>query len=722
MIGAPGHTAATALGPAALLLLISDNLPVFRMTPSLLLATERNRAHDTAAFAGIFAGRCVKYATMATLQGRVFGRIERLDRPVAISDQIGSYGTRLERIGNDMDAASTFSLAAFERLAAQGAHDRAAAMALQILESIDNAYGQINQVDLGGPDDAADDEQRAEMFCTRFAAAMGLLVTDPDFHFTDAGFEAYLLQHRWIDLIFRISGFVTSDHLLPIAGSGAGGDRWTLSPETILRILPVLSTNTRFDVDLDQWWQANSAAAATAFLHFVGARTLLRPRAFALRERLLEWLPGRLDEVRLGTISLSKAAEPYMHCSYAATPRKHAIKGAIMRQMRRACVDLGCPDATPRPPLPSLDGRPTIVVVAEYFSTTHSVYRTHSQAVRSLKERFRVVGIMPASGIDSTTAACFDEQWPFPVTDFTTGVRAIATAIATLAPASVFHLGVGMRAETIALASLRLAPVQCASFGHTATTMSPAIDYMILPEDFVGARECFSETVATCPKEAMPFVPILDRPDRRPAQHDGGLVRIAVPASIMKLNPLFLDVLARIARGSRTAIEFHFFPVAAVGLVHFDLVRTVRRLLPRAIVNPELPFAAYIEKLGTCDVFLSPFPYGNMNGIIDAVTLALPGVCLDGIEAHAHVDAAMFARIGLPPDLIADNLDRYVAAACRLIDDKAWRDHCAAICAACDLDAAFFRGDPDLFCRLVADLVAAPPRGQPSMRMRAAVQ
>jgi hypothetical protein len=241
--------------------------------------------------------------------------------------------------------------------------------------------------------------------------------------------------------------------------------------------------------------------------------------------------------------------------------------------------------------------------------------------------------------------------------------------------------------------------------------MSPAIDYMILPEDFVGAPECFSETVVTCPKEAMPFIPIMGRPGRRPAQRDGTLVRIAVPASIMKLNPIFLDVLARIARGSRTPVEFHFFPVAAFGLVHLDLARTVRRLLPRAVVNPELPFAAYIEKLGACDLFLCPFPYGNMNGIVDAVTLGLPGVCLDGIEAHAHVDAAMFARIGLPPDLVADNLDRYVAATCRLVDDAVWRSQCAALSVNCDLDAAFFRGDPSVFCRLMADLVAAPPPG-----------
>ncbi len=183
-------------------------------------------------------------------------------------------------------------------------------------------------------------------------------------------------------------------------------------------------------------------------------------------------------------------------------------------------------------------------------------------------------------------------------------------------------------------------------------------------------------------------------------------MRVAVPASIMKLNPRYLDALARIARDARTPTEFHFFPLAAVGLAHLELARVVRRSIPRAVVHPELPYDAYTKQLGACDLFLSPFPYGNTNGIIDTVSLALPGVCLDGIEVHAHIDAAMFDRIGLPPDLVADSIDRYVAAACRLIDDADWRHRCADICATCDLDAAFFSGNPDLFGELMADLVA----------------
>jgi hypothetical protein len=150
-----------------------------------------------------------------------------------------------------------------------------------------------------------------------------------------------------------------------------------------------------------------------------------------------------------------------------------------------------------------------------------------------------------------------------PQTDFVAAVRSLVADITSRAPAIMFYLGVGMRADVIALASLRLAPVQCVSFGHTATTMSPAIDYMILPEDFVGSPDCYSEKLLTCPPEAMPFVPIASRTavwrGERPESGDAHVL-IAVPASIMKLNPRFFDALDRISAASRMPVEFFSFP------------------------------------------------------------------------------------------------------------------------------------------------------------------
>ena len=113
-----------------------------------------------------------------------------------------------------------------------------------------------------------------------------------------------------------------------------------------------------------------------------------------------------------------------------------------------------------------------------------------------------------------------------------------------------------------------------------------------------------------------------------------------------------------------------------------------------------------MERLSRCDLFLCPFPYGNMNSIIDAFQLGLPGVCLDGPEAHAHADAAIFARIGLPADLGAKNVDDYIAQAVRMIDDvKDGATKCPRRSSPrADLDAAFFQGNASLFCKAMADL------------------
>jgi len=230
------------------------------------------------------------------------------------------------------------------------------------------------------------------------------------------------------------------------------------------------------------------------------------------------------------------------------------------------------------------------------------------------------------------------------------------------------------------------------------------IDYFILPEDFAGAPNTFSEMVLKVPKAAMPFAPLPLTRVERPA--DDGTVRVAVPASIMKLNPRFFGALSRIAQEAKSQLAFHFFPLAGTGLPYIELTRAVKAQVPNATVFPELPYEAYMARLAQCDLFLSPFPYGNMNSIIDCFRFSLPGVCLDGVESHAHADAAILARIDLPRSLAAKTIDQYVAQAIRLIDDASWRNSCASIIANADLDAAFFEGDAGVFCDVLSGLIS----------------
>ncbi len=55
-----------------------------------------------------------------------------------------------------------------------------------------------------------------------------------------------------------------------------------------------------------------------------------------------------------------------------------------------------------------------------------------------------------------------------------------------------------------------------------------------------------------------------------------------------------------------------------------------------------------MECIAGCDLFLDPFPYGNMNGIADMAMQGLVGVCRTGPQIHERIDGAMFRRLGLP--------------------------------------------------------------------------
>jgi hypothetical protein len=598
------------------------------------------------------------------------------------------------------------SLPVLERLAAEGRNTEALQVALNILQAIDSRAGGLDGVLVSAIAPGSSPDDVALVFATRFASTFGRLLTAVDLKLTAEGYERLLSQYRWIDLIFALSGFRNSDCFLAVVAKPSGNGRLSFEGANVLRLLTMLTMNSSIDVDFDQFWRANRVAAAIAFLNYISSRYVFSKRAFEFRERLLEWIPDHLGEVKLGTVILSRLPEVYMHCSYAITAKKHAIKRPLMEQMRRACLEAGIVEPPVAAPPARGSEDTTVVVVGENFIDGHAVFRCFSRAVGSLRDRFKVVGVLYPNPQGTPAADFFDECIAIPRQEFLSSVRAVATEILARKPAVILYLGVGMVPIVIALASLRLAPIQCVSFGHTATTMSPTIDYFIMPEDFFGSQECFSEKTLPLPKEAMPFTSRQRVHVRR--QASPGTIRVAIPASTMKLNPVLFDAIALIGERAKAQAAFHFFPLAATGLPYIELSRVVRARIPNATVHPQLPYERYMERLAQCDFFLCPFPYGNMNSIIDSFQLGLPGVCLDGAEAHAHADGAFFARINLPAELVTKSIDEYVAAAVRMIDDLTWRLRCATIVRTASLDAAFFRGDPGLFCDAIEDLIWPP--------------
>jgi hypothetical protein len=259
-----------------------------------------------------------------------------------------------------------------------------------------------------------------------------------------------------------------------------------------------------------------------------------------------------------------------------------------------------------------------------------------------------------------------------------------------LAPDVIFWLSVGMRYWGPAMASLRLAPIQLAGLGHSASTFCEEIDYYFTEEGYVGDEALFSEQLVLLPDASLVFE---RSPHYTPVapqiREQATPLRIALPSNLLKLNPGFLAVLRRIRESAHRPLEFHVFPNVS-GLELAATRHVLARELPGSKVFPMLRYNAYLERLSACDLNLSPFPFGGLHSVVDSLRQGIPVVAMEGEEPHARTDAMLMRRLGMPGWLVSRDVEGYVAAALRVIDDDATRIHLSRQAAALDIDRTLY--------------------------------
>jgi predicted O-linked N-acetylglucosamine transferase (SPINDLY family) len=265
--------------------------------------------------------------------------------------------------------------------------------------------------------------------------------------------------------------------------------------------------------------------------------------------------------------------------------------------------------------------------------------------------------------------------------------RAARDAIAAEALEILYYPEIGMDVRTYFLAFARLAPVQCAGWGHPDTTGIPNIDYFVssdlLEPDNAVAQ--YSETLvklATLPTcYARPSLSgglkgkgYFGLPDDR---------RIYLcPQSAIKLHPDFDQVVRGIVAGD-THSEVVLIEGAVAGWTESLLARLGApvRVVPRQ--NP----TDYLHLLAAADVILDTPHFSGGNTSYEAFALGKPIVTHEGALMRGRVTAAMY-RIMDIEDAIAPDLDSYVKIAIGLGKDENFRDELSARIAAAS-DALF---------------------------------
>jgi hypothetical protein len=618
---------------------------------------------------------------------------------------------------------ATFSLDDFEQLVYTRQHIQASIQLLCAFALLQSKRGALDESFLAsGMTGLTPDEQR-ERFCTRLASAACTLFADPEFRPPAECFRLFLTLHEWVGLLFAVTPFGNADHVACHLNPRGLENRQFLPGDSFVEKLCVLySTESELELDFAALWAYDKVLAACLALVLLAPVFKGSASAHLKREALIDWLPGKLQQIHdLDDLPTALLHNAYMFCSYAQAPRRHEIKRDINVLMRRKLAQLALTDlaAAPRAVAARKNvaekaknakrrKKPLMLVVLEWFSGAHSIYRTHSRTLEAAREHFEVVGFGFGYAIDDIGRAVFDRFIELKDPEYIGEcLRTIRDFAEREKPDVLYMPSVGMFVMTIFMSNLRVAPLQIAALGHPATTHSDKIDYVSVEEDYVGDPACFSERLMKLPKDGQPYRPSVALPDIvacvPPARE---MVEVVITASAMKLNPAFLDACREISARATKPVEFHFMSGVPTGLALDQVRDVIGRVLPDAVAHGFHQYAAYLERVNRSDLFLSPFPFGNTNGIVDALTLGLPGVCKRGPEVFERIDGALFERVGMPSWTTAESVETYIAAAVRMIDGHEERTALRQRLIDTRAVERCFEGRPQAFAESVLALMA----------------
>ncbi len=198
-------------------------------------------------------------------------------------------------------------------------------------------------------------------------------------------------------------------------------------------------------------------------------------------------------------------------------------------------------------------GEIRIGFISKFFAN-HSIGRTSRGIIERLsRDRFKVVAIFldpPADETAHAIARAADEVLVIGH-DLDRARRAIAGNRLDI----LFYQDIGMDVFTYFLAFARLAPVQCASFGHPETTGISTIDYYVStdlwePED--GASHYSEKLMCLHDVGSVAYYYKPDLPDPLKPRGDFGLSEDAhlyiCPQALFKFHPTFDHILGEILR------------------------------------------------------------------------------------------------------------------------------------------------------------------------------
>ena len=241
------------------------------------------------------------------------------------------------------------------------------------------------------------------------------------------------------------------------------------------------------------------------------------------------------------------------------------------------------------------------------------------------------------------------------------------------------YLDIGMNSRTLLLSALRLAPVQCVTWGHPVTTGLPSIDYFLSSElmEPADSQVHYSEVLIKLPNLSISYIkPILPKTiniRKEFGLRDEDFVYLA-SQSLFKYLPeddyIYVQIALLVPESKFVFIEHESKNVTNLFKRRLELEFQKEHLASEAfcIFQPRLSYNEFLSLNLVSDVLLDPPAWSGGMTSLEGVSCGLPTVTLPGNLMRSRHTYAILKFAGIH-ETIAKNRADYIQIAAKLGTD-----------------------------------------------------
>ena len=359
------------------------------------------------------------------------------------------------------------------------------------------------------------------------------------------------------------------------------------------------------------------------------------------------------------------------HMSYQGVPSKEIfiLKTNIYKKI--------CPDLNYKIDTNFKNDKIKILFHAQPLNRFHSVYKDRHQVIKGLSEDKRFdVYFSTFDNLDNEVKFTFGNAKHIKLENNLENIKNILTKMKL---DIIIYCEIGMYPTSYWMAQMRLAKIQCNTWGHSDTAGIDTIDYFLSSKlyelPYEEAQTHYSEKLilqnSLCTSYINPLLKhnLANFKNRFHFGFTDDAIIYFCAQSLFKINPIYDEYIVKILKNVPNSI--------IVFLDGNEKTKILERLNNKGIGSqikflPGMTHFEYMNLMNVSDIFLDIFPFGGCNSSFEAFSLNKVIVTQPSIMINGRFTTGFYKKMDLE-EYVCNSKEEYIDFAIKLGNDKEYR-------------------------------------------------